>query len=185
MKTICLIFLALLINLKFYSIMAQEIENATLLKISKVGTTYYIKDYPIFYYPASRDYKTVEYFEFKDTLFRDTLVLLNNKYTIDSIFFKESNYSGSFDLYEAYFYKYRRKEFVILSFVNLYQMGTDQQVYYIIFLIENNQVMIKSIYVTNNHYPSINVRVIKRYNKIKLKSKNLDEFNSSVLAPEN
>jgi hypothetical protein len=147
-----------------------------LLKISKVGKKYYINDSTICYFPAIRDYKTVEYFELQDTLFRDTLVFLNKKYTIDSFFFKESNYSGSFDLYKAYCYKFRKKEYIILSFVNVYQMGTDQQIYYIIFQIENKQGIIKSKYVTNNRFPTLNVYVIKRHNMIKLKSKNLDEY---------
>ena len=74
MKGIYLLFFLLLININCLLIRAQEIENATLLTVSQLETTYRIKDYPIVYYLASRDYKTVEYFELKDTLFRDTLL---------------------------------------------------------------------------------------------------------------
>lgn len=96
MKGIYLLFFLLLININCLLIRAQEIENATLLTVSQLETTYRIKDYPIVYYLASRDYKTVEYFELKDTLFRDTLLFFYQKYTIDSIFFKENRVNGVF-----------------------------------------------------------------------------------------
>jgi hypothetical protein len=173
MKGIYLLFFLLLININCLLIRAQEIENATLLTVSQLETTYRIKDYPIVYYLASRDYKTVEYFELKDTLFRDTLLFFYQKYTIDSIFFKETNYSGSFNLFEAYSYKWGKKEFIILSFVNMYQMGTDQQTYYVIFQIKNNRGIIKSKFTRDSYLSKISV--VKRCNTIKLKCKSWDK----------
>lgn len=169
------LFFIIYILLNSFSIQAQQIKNATLLTVSQVDTTYQVKDYPIFYFPALRTYKTVEYFEPKDTLQRDTLLFFNQKYTIDAIFYKETNYSGSFDLFEAYSFKLRKKEFIILSFVNIYQMGTDQQTYYVIFQINNNRGIIESTYVTNNRFPFSKITVVKRGNTIKLRGKDLDK----------
>ena len=58
-----------------------------------------------------------EYFEPKDTLIRDTLIVYDHKYTIDSLTLLESQYTGSYDLSYFFLTHCNRDEYIIWFFM--------------------------------------------------------------------
>lgn len=135
-----------------------------------------VEGYSIKFKQANRDWKEFEYFESKDTMIRDTLIVNNYKFTIDSLTLVNSQYSGAYVLSYAFLTFNKNKKFIILLFFDGYQLGTQMQGRYIIIEIIGNDAKICSSYIENLNYPYSKVKIVKKKSGIILKSNNIDRL---------
>jgi hypothetical protein len=135
-----------------------------------------VKEHPIVFFQGKRPYKDNEVFEPLDTLYRDTLVVYGSKYTIDELTLEQTDYSGAYSLHCACILNHKSQIFFVFIFFNAYQMGTEQQANYLLFMKDEKSVVFHASYVENLNFPSSKLRVVKNNEGIFLKSKNIDRL---------
>ena len=135
----------------------------------------FVKGYPIFIPIIKTEWeKEVEYFEPRDTLARQTLIVYEKEYIIDALVGLQSQYTGAYNLSYAFLVHSKKQEYIILLFYNGYQMGTEQQGIYIIFRLDKNNATFCASYIENLNYPLSKIKVITKKDGVFLESKNLD-----------
>lgn len=134
-----------------------------------------VKGYKIAFYQAKREWNLHEWFDQNDTIIRDSLIIYNHKYSIDSLILLESQYTGSYDLSYAFITQHNKYKYIILVFYDGYQLGTDQQAIFVIFKIFNNEAVFCSSYIENKKFPYSKIKLIKKKNGVFLKGKNIDK----------
>lgn len=117
-----------------------------------------------------------EVFQDLDTLNRDFFMLNNNKLIIDSLYgLKQSEYTGSYEILKTY-YIGENSDYFILSFVDLFTFGSNQQVFFLVFKKINNNWYHFSSYENEHGMPTDDIRVVKKRNEIRLKGKYLKKI---------
>lgn len=115
-----------------------------------------------------------EYFTDRDTLKKDFVVYNESKLTFDDLLkLKQSTYTVSFELESIYFIGTKKDEFLVLEGFNTFQIGSDQQTFYIVLKIYNERIEVVSSYISNSEVDSNSIRVLKRNKVPKLKHKKL------------
>jgi len=135
----------------------------------------FVKGYPIFIPIIKTEWKKeVEYFEPRDTLARQTLVVYEKEYVIDALVELQSQYTGAYNLSYAFLIHHKKQKYIVLLFYDGYQMGTEQQGMYIIFKLDKNNATFYASYIENLNYPLSKIKIVTKKDSVYLKSKNLD-----------
>ncbi len=114
-----------------------------------------------------------EYFVLSDTLKRDYVLFGNSKVTIDKLQgLQQCDYTGAYDIFEC---RWVENRFLILSCVNTYFYGTNQNVFYAVFELKKNHWNYHSSYDNEADRPTDSIRVISSKKRLKLKGKYLKQ----------
>jgi len=126
-------------------------------------------DIGLFFYDRLNEYPSLE-----DTLKRD-YIDIGRIVFIDSITgLKQTDYTGAYDYSDIRVVKHRKSRFIILSLVDTYIYGTDQQVYLVVFKEKDNkQVSIVACYTNENDSPTEDIVVVKNGSGIELRGLHL------------
>ena len=120
-----------------------------------------------------------EYFEISDTLYRDYILLDNEKYLVDFLMYKNyDEYAMYFEYLYTYYIQHKQIEYLIINGSNGFQMGTEAQPLYMIFQKKGNKYhFLSSYYIEDMGYYDKkilnSVKVIFRGDKMILKGINL------------
>lgn len=115
-----------------------------------------------------------EYFTEADTLKRDYINFDKVKYTFDFLLnLKQTDYTISFNLDQVYLIEINDGKFVIIQGFNSFQIGSDQQTFFIILKLNNNKIEPVSSYLFDSADEPKNIKLSKRKNSIILKHKKL------------
>lgn len=115
-----------------------------------------------------------EYFTEADTLHKDFITWKNSKIFIDSLCkLQTKNYTISFDLITAYSVNYKDKNYIILKGVNGFQIGSDQQTFFIVLQNSGDNLDLRSTYLYDSPEVPNDVIIEKKKKNIILKSKYL------------
>lgn len=144
--------------------------------IEQKNDNYYIQvfkpDIPIKFIGYMREN---EYFENKDTCFRDYFIVSDVFLTVDSLIgCRQKDYTVSFNIIKSIFLETNDRFFLIIFGVNAFFMGTDQNDEFIIFssLKDGKWFFYDSYERIIPNYKK-EVKIIKSKNGIKLKSRKL------------
>jgi hypothetical protein len=107
-----------------------------------------------------------EFFVPSETQKRDFILINNEKWTIDYLQGnQECNYTGAYSILEC---RSIESEYLVFSFVNGFFYGTNQNVFYIILKLENNNWRYLSSYENEADKPIDAIKVVYSKNKIEL-----------------
>lgn len=127
-----------------------------------------------------------ETFEISDTMNRDYIESGTKKMTLDHLYgLRQIDYTGSYDLMDCYSIKDSTHSYCILSFVDLFTIGTNQQVFFVVMKQKGNNWLHYSSYENRHDQSTMSVKIRKRKNgKLKLKGKYLKKITrGSVIEP--
>ncbi|MBI2258942.1 MAG: hypothetical protein HYU67_08595 [Flavobacteriia bacterium] len=115
-----------------------------------------------------------EYFTEADTLKRDYINFDKVKYTFDFLLnLKQTDYTISFNLNQVYLTAINDVKFLIIQGFNSFQIGSDQQTFFIILKLNSNKIEPVSAYLYDSADEPQNIKLSKRKNTIILKHKKL------------
>lgn len=115
-----------------------------------------------------------EYFSDHDTLKKDFILYEESLYTFDDLLrLKQRNYTVSFSLENIYLVRTKKHKFLVLQGFNSFQIGSDQQTFFIVLKIFDESVEVVSSYILDATEDSDSIRLIKRFRSLKLKHKKL------------
>ena len=115
-----------------------------------------------------------EYFADSDTLKKDFIFFKESIYTFDNLLrLKQSDYTVSFSLENIYLVRSKKYKFLVIQGYNSFQIGSDQQTFFIVLKIFDEKIDVVSSYIFDSAEDSNSIRLIKRNRSLKLKNKNL------------
>jgi len=115
-----------------------------------------------------------EYFSDNDTLKKDFIFYKESLVTFDNLLkLKQSDYTVSFSLESIYFITTNKYTFIVIQGFNSFQIGSDQQTFYIVLKIYDERIEVVSSYIFDSSENSNSIRLIKRNRGLKLKHKKL------------
>jgi hypothetical protein len=92
--------------------------------------------------------KKEEYFVMEDTSYRDYILLDGEKYWVDSLWLKKyDDYAMAFEYTGTYIISDKKSMYLIVTGVNIFQMGTDAQPLYAIFQKKCDKYAFLSSYI--------------------------------------
>ncbi len=119
-----------------------------------------------------------ETFEFSDTLNRDFIEFGTLKKSIDQLQgLQQCDYTGSYDLIEC---RWIANRFLVLCFVDLFIIGTNQNAFYVLFEYENDNWKYLKSY-ENEANQSTDIQFIYSPKELKLKGKYLKQIKRQEL----
>jgi hypothetical protein len=127
-----------------------------------------------------------ETFEINDTINRDYIESGTKKMTLDRLYgLLQLDYTGSYDLMDCYSVKSSTHSYCILSFVDLFIFGTNQQVFFVVMKQIGDNWEYYSSYENEHDRSTTGVKIRKVKNgEIKLKGKYLKQITrGSVIEP--
>lgn len=115
-----------------------------------------------------------EYFVAEDTLVRDFISIRNVKYTIDDLLnLKQRDYTISFNRTGVYFISKKDVQYFIIKGFNTFQIGSDQQTYFIILRSVNGKIEFISSYIFDAPKGADFVKVLAKRDVLILKHEKL------------
>lgn len=115
-----------------------------------------------------------EYFTDIDTLKKDYISYYNSFFTFDNLLkLKQRDYTVSVNIENVYGIKTKKCKFLVVEGFNSFQIGSDQQTFFLVFKIFDKRIEVVSSYIIDSSEGSNKIRLIKRRSSIKLKHKKL------------
>ena len=105
---------------------------------------------------------------------KDFILYKESIYTFDDLLrLKQRNYTVSFSLENIYLVRTKKHNFLVIQGFNSFQIGSDQQTFFIVLKIIDESVEVVSSYILDATEDSDSIRLIKRFRSLKLKHKKL------------
>lgn len=115
-----------------------------------------------------------EYFTDNDILKRDFISYKESLLTFDDVLkLKQSNYTVSFNIESIYLITTKKYKFLVVQGFNAFQIGSDQQTFYIVLKIYNQRIEVVSSYIFDSADDADSIQLVKRNSGLKLKHKEL------------
>lgn len=115
-----------------------------------------------------------EYFLDNDTLKKDFISYKESLFTFDYLLkLKQSDYTVSFNLENIYYITTKKYKFLVVRGFNSFQIGSDQQTFYIVLKMYDEKIEVVSSYIFDSAEDPNSIRLLKRNRSIKLKYEKL------------
>lgn len=176
---------AIIIFVVFYSTFIFGQKQVKLENCTKLESSFVAKDSSSIYSLKSISEMQIviytrlnETFEINDTINRDYIESGTKKMTLDHLYgLRQIDYTGSYDLMDCYSIQSSTHSYCILSFVDLFTIGTNQQVFFVVLKQTGNNWVHYSSYENGHDQSTTSVKIRKgRKGKIKLKGKYLKQI---------
>ncbi len=112
-----------------------------------------------------------------DTLHRDYIETISQKMTLDHLYgLLQNDYTGSYDFMECFYVQNSTHTYCVMSFVDVFILGTNQQVFYVIMESLGDDWKYYSSYENEADKPTDNIKVVCSKTSLKLKGKYLKQI---------